>query len=1094
MNKIMNKNIKKILSIIIVVLVIVTQLPSIKVNALTTKQTGYLPINNENLIINSSFEDGNNGWEISGNAKVLDCHPRDGKNYMALQQGSAKQTVTVPYTGYYNASAFFSTGYCNTKMMIKDKQSGQILTSKTIDLNPEYTVYHLEPVYLNAGQQIEVICQGEEYWGDVDSVELHYDNLLRDSGFENSSDNWQFVGAAGVNNNNPLKYNDRMIKELQNNDNDKDCNNHFYLGFSENGQSNEVKQVVKIPSTGYYRASAMVACVNYGHKLIIRDKLTGRELSYAEIDYDEEYKEYTTDYVYLEENQEIEVVCVSGYGWVNGDNIKLSYNNLIKNPDFNDSDSMSKWNFVGCSGIGNNNQVNENGNHFYSNIDDKSSVYQLITIPTTGYYVASANLSACGLNSSFSISKESTGEILASAKIASDEGYKRYELEPVYLQKGDVVRISCIGTAWLNGDNFVLKNETNLIKNGDVESIQNGIVANWSFAQSEDKSEGIYTTIGGIGKSKALIIESTKEENYARYIQEVQLEPNTRYIFKGYVAGTDIQGSGKEGAGLYVDGAAQILTNTEQKKGSFYYKLQQLEFITSEDGRVKLQCRLGDNDSKVKGTAFFDNLTLEKNNGVNVNEGKNVVLQFDDKHLTNVTQNDYDNFLNSLDVVYDKYSELLGGYKPFGGRKITITPNYDSNYYGGYAWSGNPVRIMAGANNVVYDYASQGGWSFGLLHELGHDFDYNKYWCWSSWCFDCDLMANFKMVYVLEKLNEDGYDAKIRFVNEQNNVVVEEMTCNGQQMINYYKTGLSTSSASYDKCYAIKNGEYSGDALVYLLLNIKNKVGWDPYIKTFKQYIENESTICPKYEIQKLDKFLQLLQQNYNPNGKEIYNEFNEVGLDYIRFVFELRRVRDKLAGENKVDIYTQTFNKYMSSNKKPYSSKNNFTEFLQELQQQYNNQGRELYNLYTDEELNYIMDTVETYKSTSTIRVNSLSIPNKISQEVNSNDKDLDETKVQYVTVSKQSNETPKIVSNKEDNSNLQDNSSEVGGDVNKDVNGTENTVNKEDSQTNNSNISNGNNQDNKTNSGDNTNYIIFIFLVGSFITLLKLKKNYSK
>ena len=282
--------------------------------------------------------------------------------------------------------------------------------------------------------------------------------------------------------------------------------------------------------------------------------------------------------------------------------------------------------------------------------------------------------------------------------------------------------------------------------------------------------------------------------------------------------------------------------------------------------------------------------------------------------------------------------------------------------------------------------------------------------------------------------------------------------------------------------------------MVYLLLNIKNKFGWDPYIKTFKQYIENESTICPKYEIQKLDKFIQLLQQNYNPNGKEIYNEFNEVGLDYIRFVFELRRVRDKLARENKVDIYTQTFNKYMSSNKKPYSSKNNFNEFLQELQQQYNNQGRELYNLYVDEELNYIMDTIETYKSTNTIRVNSLSIPNKISQEVNSNDKDLDETTVQYVTVCKQSNVTPKIVSNKEDNSNLQDNSSETGDDVNKNVNGTENTVNKENSEANNSNVSNDNNEDNKTNSSDNTNYILFIFLIGSFITLLKFRKNYNK
>ena len=918
-------------------------------------------------------------------------------------------------------------------------------------------------------------------------------------------------------NNNPLNYSDRMIKWSPNNN--KNCNNHFYLG---SGEGNEIKQVVKIPTTGYYRASAMVACVNDGHKLVMRDKLTGRELSYVEIDYDEEYKEYTTDYVYLEENQEIEVACVSGYGWINGDNIKLSYNNLIKNPDFNNSDSMSKWNFVGKSGVNDNNQVNENGNHFYSDIDNKSEVYQLVTIPTTGYYVASANLSAFGYDSSFNILKESTGEILASTKIPSEEGYKRYELEPVYLQKGDVVRISCIGTVWLNGDNFILKNETNLIKNGDIELKENGSVANWSFAQGEEEPQSSYTPVGGgIERSTALYIELTEEENYATYTQEIQLEPNTRYIFKGYVASTNIEGSGEKGAGLYVDGAAQILTNVEQTKGSSYYQLHQLEFITSENGKVKLQCRLGDRNNKVKGRAFFDNLTLEKNNGVNVNEGKNVVLQFDDKYLTNVTQNDYDNFLNSLDVVYDKYIELLGGYKPFGGRKITITPNYDSNFDAGYAWSGNPVRIMASANDVVYDYATQGNWSFGLLHELGHNFDYNKNECWSAWNFDCEMMANFKMAYVLEKLSEDGYDAKVRFTREQNNVVIEEMTYNGAEIIDYYKTGLSNSSGSYDKCFAIKNGKYSGDSLEYLLLNIKNKFGWDLYIKTFSQYMENESTICPKYDIQKLDKFIQLLQQNYNPNGKEIYNEFNEVGLDYIRFVFELNKVREKLNREGKVDIYTQTFNKYMSSNTKPYSSKNNFAQFLQELQQQYNNQGRELYDLYQEEELNYIMDTVEIYKSGSNMKINSISTPNKNPQE-----------------------------ENKENNSNLQDSSSEISGDGNENVNGTENTVNKENSETNSSNnnqddkassnnvsndnkqddkasgsnvsndnkqddkasssnvsndnkqddkasssnVSNDNNQNDKANSSDNTNYILFIFLVVSFIALLKFKKGYSK
>jgi hypothetical protein len=83
-----------------------------------------------------------------------------------------------------------------------------------------------------------------------------------------------------------------------------------------------------------------------------------------------------------------------------------------------------------------------------------------------------------------------------------------------------------------------------------------------------------------------------------------------------------------------------------------------------------------------------------------------------------------------------------------------------------------------------------------------------------NWIFDEELFANFRMYYVVEKLNA---------------TIVEGNLYHGTELEKYYKTD---GDGSYDR--GLASGVFTGDGIMYTLIRIKNQIGWDPYIKAMR--------------------------------------------------------------------------------------------------------------------------------------------------------------------------------------------------------------------------------------------------------------------
>jgi len=192
----------------------------------------------------------------------------------------------------------------------------------------------------------------------------------------------------------------------------------------------------------------------------------------------------------------------------------------------------------------------------------------------------------------------------------------------------------------------------------------------------------------------------------------------------------------------------------------------------------------------------------------------NLNLDSDDTSL--ITESNLNNWKSRLTMAYDSYADLTG-WVPYSGGKITIQSvecNKDSAWYyeqwacDYWAWAGQLIGWskywVKGELQRVND---NDDWSFGILHEISHDFDKD------GWNFDSELMANFKMVYFLEQNNGKVQPGGTYFI--------------GSQIEDYYSTPYNS---------ALSSNIYSNDFLTYILLKkIKPQVGgWDIFKTVFR--------------------------------------------------------------------------------------------------------------------------------------------------------------------------------------------------------------------------------------------------------------------
>jgi len=235
-----------------------------------------------------------------------------------------------------------------------------------------------------------------------------------------------------------------------------------------------------------------------------------------------------------------------------------------------------------------------------------------------------------------------------------------------------------------------------------------------------------------------------------------------------------------------------------------------------------------------------------------VQESEHIRLEIH-RQLVSITSEQLAAWLSNLDRVYEAYADLIG-HTPNEGNKIVIQS------------VGPEIRAWArgevGGNHIYWNssyvsetlnaFVNDGDWSFGILHEMGHNFDKASE---PNWGFQLEITANFKAFYVLDVIPECKYDLR----------------------------GLKYSlQEMYDDIYAWSvqddgDDDRFGDKITLGVFNVARKYGWGVLKQTFRSYWDNSypysGFLCN--DAQKYNKFIDRLQ--YFSGSADIRSECFDV-------------------------------------------------------------------------------------------------------------------------------------------------------------------------------------------------------------------------
>lgn len=199
-------------------------------------------------------------------------------------------------------------------------------------------------------------------------------------------------------------------------------------------------------------------------------------------------------------------------------------------------------------------------------------------------------------------------------------------------------------------------------------------------------------------------------------------------------------------------------------------------------------------------------------------------------------------WLAKLDRVYEAYADLVGGV-PYKGEKIIIleTKGIDA-----WAYAGNPILWNAEHIPAAIEGINQGDWCFGILHEIGHDFDSvhqdgEEYcaWTWSKAGFE--HTANFKMVYVLDQIPE----AVVWQGEKETPVGKEPVIWQGRLWganrlpIRLYYQLMAAQEGDYKKIWIwlqepTNLDTVPSDSKTHHFLWLQSKIGWEPFKAAYR--------------------------------------------------------------------------------------------------------------------------------------------------------------------------------------------------------------------------------------------------------------------
>lgn len=386
----------------------------------------------------------------------------------------------------------------------------------------------------------------------------------------------------------------------------------------------------------------------------------------------------------------------------------------------------------------------------------------------------------------------------------------------------------------------------NLIKNGDFSAELNGAPAYWSTGAWDASSVTFqYEYTAGRNGSRCVSVNNTAA-NDAFYRQIVNVVPGEIYELSGYIKGNNIIGTADNtGAclGIYF---SWDHTTKEGSTGTFEWKKVSM-IILAQSTTLDIVCRLGWFGSALPGKAYFDDISLVVAPNYTKKAGSHINLYLETQDLSGITPANLNNWLANLDTAYNDYAELVGS-TPYGGTNIGIQSV--KNNPGGWAVAGNPIHwYQPYVAQEMTKINNKGDWSFGILHEIGHDFDLDYKWVWNA-----EFWANLKMYYVVNKRNaivSPGYDGT---------------TYKGSELKNYYFNQGSPSNITWDY-------------MTYRFISIFDSIGWTAVKNTFKFYHSYSGSLVPTTNIGKFNLYLDKLSEI---SGQNIRSMFTQAELDWM--------------------------------------------------------------------------------------------------------------------------------------------------------------------------------------------------------------------
>jgi hypothetical protein len=215
-------------------------------------------------------------------------------------------------------------------------------------------------------------------------------------------------------------------------------------------------------------------------------------------------------------------------------------------------------------------------------------------------------------------------------------------------------------------------------------------------------------------------------------------------------------------------------------------------------------------------------------------------------------------WVDKLDRAYEALADLVGK-TPFDGKKITILSV--DELPGAWACAGNPIKWRREFIPKAFEAINKGDWSFGIVHEISHNFDLDYRWVWEA-----EIMANFKMDYAFPK---------IKAVIFSGDKVCDYGDRNGLRMTDIYREdelGRITSDR-------MLQGGWQDDPYHRKLTEIVNEIGWEPFKGVFRWFNTLGPDELPHDALSKRSLFIRALDEQ---SGVKVSDEFIDWGFAYL--------------------------------------------------------------------------------------------------------------------------------------------------------------------------------------------------------------------